>query len=232
MSGAALEAIALACTLGNRRLFVDLSFALDAGRWLMLTGSNGSGKSTLLRIVAGLVRPSSGEIRWRGQPRRAGDPQWHACLAYQGHATGWKEQLSARENLEMQAWLDRSGRLGDQIGTAVDAALDRVGLARQRRLQFARLSAGQRRRLGLARLALTPRPLWLLDEPTTALDTDGQRLFAELLDGHLADGGCAVVATHLEFPTASPSVPLRLGAPDDARPSASMAGAVAPGATR
>jgi heme exporter protein A len=228
MSGPALEAIDLGCTLGNRRLFAGLGFALDAGRWLMLTGPNGSGKSTLLRIVAGLVRPTAGEIRWQGHARRAGDPRWHACLAYQGHATGWKEQLTARENLEMQAWLDQPGASRDRLGTAVDAAIERVGLARQRRLPFARLSAGQRRRLGLARLALSPRPLWLLDEPTTALDTDGQRLFAELLDRHLAEGGCAMVATHLDFPTVSPSVPLRLGTragADEAAAAAPLSGA-------
>ncbi|HWS74335.1 MAG TPA: heme ABC exporter ATP-binding protein CcmA [Quisquiliibacterium sp.] len=220
MSAAALQAIDLGCTLGNRRLFGGLNFAVDPGRWLMLTGANGSGKSTLLRIVAGLVVPTAGEIRWQGLARRAGEPRWHASFVYQGHSAGWKEQLTTRENLEMQAWLDLAGRPRSDTGAAVDAAIERVGLVRQRRLPFARLSAGQRRRLGLARLALVARPLWLLDEPTTALDTDGQRLFAELLDRHLAGGGCAVVATHLEFPTASPSLPLHLG---PARPAADSA---------
>lgn len=211
MTDAALEAIDLGCTLGNRRLFAGLRFAVAPGRWMMLTGANGSGKSTLLRILSGLARPTAGEVRWQGQPCRAGDPAWHAALVYQGHSAGWKDQLTARENLEMQAWLDLPRALRSRTAGAVDAAIERVGLLRQRNLPFARLSAGQRRRLGLARLALAPRPLWLLDEPTTALDTDGQQLFAGLLDGHLAAGGCAVVATHLAFPTRTPSVPLHLG---------------------
>lgn len=211
MTSTALEARALACTLGNRVLFEGLEFALPAGRWLMLTGVNGSGKSTLLRIVAGLVPPISGEVLWRGRPRRPSDPGWHAAFAYQGHATGWKEVLSVRENLAMQASLDRPGTSPGAIDEEIDQAVARVGLSRQRKLAFGRLSAGQRRRVGLARLAMCPRPLWLLDEPTTALDTDGQRLFAGLLDAHLARGGCAVVATHLDFPTSSPAIPLRLG---------------------
>ena len=209
MTQPALEVTDLGCTLGNRRLFTGLAFSLPPARWLMLTGANGSGKSTLLRIVAGLVMPTQGQVRWQGSPRRAGDPGWNAAFVYQGHAPGWKDQLTARENLETQAWLDLPDRRA--ASAAVDAAIAEMGLQRQRNLPFARLSAGQRRRLGLARLALAPRPLWLLDEPTTALDTEGQKLFAGLLDRHLARGGCAIVATHLDFPTSSPSVPLRLG---------------------
>ena len=211
MSPAALEARELGCTLGNRKLFGALDFKLDAGHWLMLTGSNGSGKSTLLRILSGLVAPSAGEVLWRGLSRRPGDPQWHASFVYQGHSSGWKDLLTARENLLMQAWLDMPLAGLAQRTAAVDRAIERVGLMRQRNLLFTRLSAGQRRRVGLARLALSSRPLWLLDEPTTALDTDGQKLFAGLLDEHLLDGGCAVVATHLDFPTTSPAVALRLG---------------------
>ena len=112
----------------------------------------------------------------------------------------------------MQVWLDTAP--GDPAGheQALDAALERTGLTRQRRLPFTRLSAGQRRRLGLARLALSTRPLWLLDEPTTALDSDGQTLFAGLLDEHLARGGCALVATHLGLPVRTAGLQLRLGA--------------------
>ena len=201
----------LACTMGRRTLFAELAFGLDDGQWLRLTGDNGSGKSTLLRIVAGLIRPNAGEVVWSGARRRAGDPAWHAVMLYQGHATGWKELLSARENLLQQALLDLGPTL--DAGAAVDGALDRVGLGRQRHLPFARLSAGQRRRVGLARLAFSRRPLWLLDEPNTALDTDGQALFAALLDAHLAAGRCAIVATHLEVPTVHAGVTLRLSPP-------------------
>lgn len=211
MTAVALQAEALGCTLGNRELFADLAFTLADGHWLMLTGTNGSGKSTLLRILAGLVLPTSGTVRWRGVLRRQGDPGWNAQLAYQGHASGWKELLTARENLALQARLDRPDASDRELSDSAERAIARVGLVRQRNLPFGRLSAGQRRRLGLARLAMSMRPLWLLDEPTTALDTDGQRLFAGLLDEHLGEGGCAVIATHLDFPTRSPSIPLRLG---------------------
>jgi heme exporter protein A len=211
VSAAQLQARALGCTMGHRRLFERLDFSLAAGQWLMLAGPNGSGKSTLLRILAGLSSPDSGDVLWQDQPRRRGDPLWHATLLYQGHANGWKEQLGTRENLAMQAALDFGpGGLGS-TGREIDSALARVGLARQHRLPFARLSAGQRRRLGLARLALVRRPLWLLDEPTTALDSDGQQLFGELLDAHLDTGGCAVIATHLPFPAAREPQALRLG---------------------
>ncbi len=208
MSGAGLQVRALGCTVGNRRLFEALDFAVPCGSWTMLTGTSGSGKSTLLRIVAGLMPPSDGTVLWMGPERGRGDPAWHGALDYQGHASGWKDQLSTRENLAMQAWLD----VGQRSAQALDAALELTGLMRQRRLPFTRLSAGQRRRLGLARLALSTRPLWLLDEPTTALDSDGQALFAGLLDEHLARGGCALVATHLGLPVRTEALSLRLGA--------------------
>ena len=101
-----LACLGLACTLGTRRLFTDLEFTVESGQWLMLTGDNGSGKSTLLRIIAGLIRPDAGAVHWQGAPRKAGDPAWNAAMLYQGHATGWKELLTARENLQQQAWLD------------------------------------------------------------------------------------------------------------------------------
>jgi len=205
----ALEVRAVGCTLGNRVLFEGLGFTLPEGRWMMLAGPNGSGKSTLLRILAGLVVPNAGEVLWRGEARRTGDATWNGLFVYQGHATGWKTQLTVHENLLLQAALDRE----DPSGTVtIEDALARVGLARQRALPFGRLSAGQRRRVGLARLAMSRRSLWLLDEPTTALDGDGQQLFADLLESHLGAGGCAVVATHLDFPASSPAIELRLGA--------------------
>lgn len=204
----------LACTLGVRTLFDRLDLAVAPGQWLALVGPNGSGKSTLLRILAGLVRAQAGRIHWAGEPVRQGDPDWHARLLYQGHASGWKELLGARENLLAQAALDLPGQPAAERARRVDIAIERAGLGRQRHLPFGRLSAGQRRRIALARLALDNRPLWLLDEPNTALDSDGQALFASLLDAHLAAGGCAVVATHLPVPTTLPGCSLRL--PGDA----------------
>ena len=216
MTAVMLQAEGLACTVGYRTLFSGLRFSLRARQWLMLTGPNGSGKSTLLRLLAGLVAPAAGSVRWAGETRDAADPGWHARVLYQGHASGWKDQLTAAENLRMQAALDLGGT--QPAAARVADAMERVGLTRQRNLPFARLSAGQRRRLGLARLSLVRRPLWLLDEPTTALDTDGQRLFAGLLDEYLSGGGCAVIATHLEFPSVSPPVALRLGGAAGAEP--------------
>jgi heme exporter protein A len=205
-----LSAEGLVCSLGNRTLFKGLSLAVAPGQWLALTGENGAGKSTLLRILAGLLRPAAGTLHWQGRPMRAGDPFWHAQVLYQGHASGWKDLLSAEENLAQQAELDLAALGAAERRQRVDAALTRAGIARQRRLSFARLSAGQRRRVALARLALGPRPLWLLDEPNTALDADGQTLFAALLDEHLAAGGCAVVASHLPVPARHAGIGLRL----------------------
>jgi heme exporter protein A len=183
----------LSCAAGPRPLFTDLDFDLQPGRWTMLTGPNGSGKTTLLRAIAGLVRPLAGNLSWEGHPCRPASAEWHARFVYQGHAAGWKSEWTVAENLRAQVALD-SGR--SAAGPALDDAIARVGLERRRNLPFGRLSAGQRRRLSLARLALGARPLWLLDEPTTALDVDGQRILAELIDTHLDRGGCALIATH------------------------------------
>jgi heme exporter protein A len=192
----------LGCSAGVRPLFSGLSFDLQSGNWLRLAGPNGSGKSTLLRAISGLLRPSSGAVLWRDRPRRPDSPAWRGAMLYQGHASGWKDILTATENLLLQLTLDRGIRPGNN---EVADCLAEVGLARQARLAFQRLSAGQRHRLSLARLAIAHQTLWLLDEPTTALDADGQQLFGSILDRHLRKGGCALVATHLPIDCETPS---------------------------
>ena len=193
MTDRGLTVQSMTCAAGTRTLFQDLDLDLPAGQWTMLTGPNGSGKTTLLRAIAGLVRPVEGRLRWNGEAVSHADPRWRAQLVYIGHGAGAKSELTTRENLALQLGLDLpQGVPADRI----DQALDDVGLGRQRSLPFGRLSAGQRRRWGLARLRCIDRPLWLLDEPTTALDAQALSLLCEMLDAHLDQGGCALVATH------------------------------------
>lgn len=204
-----LETRALACAAGYRTLFASLDLRIAPGAWTMLVGANGSGKSTLLRTIAGLARPVAGEILWRGTPRRSDDAEWRAQCVYQGHAAGWKDAFDVRENLSTQLALDGL-RVRDD---ALDAAIERVGLVHQSKLPFARLSAGQRRRLSLARLSCShARKVWLLDEPGTALDADALRLLGGLIDAHLRDGGLALVATHQPLPCTE--IPTRLSLDD------------------
>jgi len=190
-----LEARALACTRGMATLFRDVSFVLDAGEWLAVRGANGSGKTTLLRCVAGLTRAETGAVE------RSGD------FVYAGHLPAINDSLDAAENLNSLLAL----RGVEAAAPAVDAAIDRVGLAKRRMLPARRLSAGQRRRIGLARLALDPAPIWILDEPLTALDDAGRSLFEELLHDHVRGGGLALVATHHDLAPA-PARELAIGA--------------------
>lgn len=207
MSGARLAARGLSCSRGPARLFRDVSFDVAAGEWLALRGPNGSGKTTLLRCVAGLTRAEAGEVLWDGEPTRRDPASFHAALLYAGHAAGIKDDLSAEENLQSSLAL----RGVASSAEAIESALADVGLAKRRRLPARRLSAGQRRRIGLARLALDPAALWALDEPLTALDDEGQRLFGRLLERHLAAGGLALMATHHDL-APGPARELRIGA--------------------
>ncbi|HXX82821.1 MAG TPA: cytochrome c biogenesis heme-transporting ATPase CcmA [Casimicrobiaceae bacterium] len=192
-----LEAQQLAAQRGGVPLFT-VAFALQRGEALVVTGANGSGKTTLLRIVAGLTLPAAGTLAWNGAAVTPFDPTLRAMTLYIGHATALKDELSAEENLVSLATLH---------GANVDAVQARAALAdwaleRHRSLPARVLSQGQRRRVGLARLRLVRRPLWVLDEPTTALDTAGVAILQELVAAHLAQGGVAVIATHhdLELP--------------------------------
>jgi heme exporter protein A len=202
-----LEARALACSRGAATLFRDITFSIAPGEWVAVRGANGSGKTTLLRCVAGLTRADRGEIRWDGESIRDARARFRANLLFSGHLPGIKDDLSAEENL--QGALALRGIRATLA--ACRAALSEVGLEKRRLLPARRLSAGQRRRIGLARLILDPAPLWTLDEPLTALDDDGQQLFARLLERHLARGGLALVATHHDL-ALTPTRELRIGA--------------------
>jgi len=185
----------LYCVRGERAVFGRLGFGLDDGQLLVLRGTNGSGKSSLLRLMAGLLRPAKGTIAWDGRPI-ARDPEGHnARLHYIGHLDAVKPGLSVFENLAFWSALSR----GHAKPAAVAGALARFGLARLADIPARMLSAGQRRRLALARILAAPASLWLLDEPTVSLDAESTALLTEALAEHLREGGLAVVATHAEL---------------------------------
>jgi heme exporter protein A len=190
-----LVAEKLVLSRGGRNVVDGVSFRLGAGEALVLTGPNGSGKTTLLRALAGFLGPLSGSIvvgdgtneRERGE-----------LVHFVGHHDGIKTHLTVAENLAFWgAYLDEPsrGRASD-AGAKLAAALDRFALAGLADIPAGYLSAGQKRRLGLARLAVAPRPVWLLDEPTVSLDTASVALLAAAVDAHVAGGGIAVIATH------------------------------------
>jgi heme exporter protein A len=175
------------CVRGGREVFSSLDFEVSDGEALAVTGPNGAGKTSLLRVVAGLLAHSAGSIGLEdGQPDLTLPEQTH----YLGHRDALKPALSVLENLDF--WCDF---LGGERGDAT-ANLAAVGLDHAAHLPAAYLSAGQRRRLSIARLLTIRRPIWLLDEPTAALDAAGQRLFAGLMSDHLARGGLIAAATH------------------------------------
>ena len=180
----------LLCVRGERRVFEGLSFALAAGGLLVLTGPNGSGKSSLLRIMAGLLRPAAGALLWNGTPV-ADDPDAHAVrLQYLGHLDAVKPVLSAAENLMFWAALHGGG------AAEVMRALDGFDLGALAEVPGRMLSAGQKRRVALARLLAAPAEVWLLDEPTVGLDGASLARLTGAIAMHRAQGGRMVVATH------------------------------------
>jgi heme exporter protein A len=186
-----IEAEDLHLWRGDVQVLRGLSFVASGGECLQVTGANGSGKTTLLRALCGLVPLERGRIRWRGTDITADPSAYHSELAYLGHDNGLKGDLTATENLRFGLGLRRRITATDCAG-----ALVRMGLAEHGDLPLRRLSAGQRRRVALARLSLTGAALWLLDEPASNLDAGGQLLLLQLLQAHVSAGGAAVVATH------------------------------------
>lgn len=182
---------------GRRVLFTGLGLAARPGQMLRVTGANGSGKTTLLRMLVGLTLPTAGRVLWRGEPLAQQREDFHAELAWLGHAASLKDDLSALENLQAIAMLG-----GDAVTRSeAAAALAEAGLQGRERLPARVLSAGQRRRVVLARLALPrPRALWVLDEPFNALDTAATDWLAGHVSAQLARGGIVVLTSHQALP--------------------------------
>lgn len=189
-----LEAADLKCERGGRTLFSSLSFSLQGGEALRIAGANGSGKTSLLRILCGLLFPAQGEVRWQCQPIQRLREEYSRRLAYVGHATGLKDELTAAENLGIACVLAGLAVSGQEVRES----LTRFAIPVEKPVR--ELSQGQRRRAALARLALSERvPLWLLDEPFAALDATATRLVEELLLGHVARGGAVAYTTHQDL---------------------------------
>lgn len=194
MAAPALTVTDLACRRAGRPVLAGLSFALAPGELLALTGPNGAGKTTLLRALALLLPADAGTIAWQGADVTADRDGWRAELAWLGHLDGLKGDLTVRENI-----LSASRLRGASLNLAADVAgaLALFDLAKLADRPARSLSAGQRRRAALARVAASKAKVWLLDEPLNALDTDAQKTLHAALDAHLAGGGLAIAATHL-----------------------------------
>lgn len=191
-----LQAHQLTCVRGERRLFRSVDFEVNAGDALRVAGENGSGKTSLLRILCGLTQPAEGEVRWHGRSIRALREDFCRNMIYLGHANGVKDDLLAWENIVLASTL--SGNPVTQ-GDAVHA-LKQLGLGRAVSLPTRVLSEGQRKRVALARLQLsTSAPLWILDEPFTALDQNSVAELCGTINRHLANGGMVIYTTHQEI---------------------------------
>ena len=204
-----LTAQGLACVRGDRLLFKDLGFVLEAGSLLYVLGENGSGKSSLLRMLCGLLMPEQGEILWAGKSIKSHAEQYLPNLKYLGHLNGLKDDLTALENLQMGARI--AGQ--DVTAAATLAALTAIGIARCANLPVRVLSQGQKRRVALAALWLIPSSLWILDEPFAALDVAATEVLAARISEHLAAGGMTVLTSHQDVPIkAKSTVTLSLSA--------------------
>ena len=176
---------------GDRHVLRGLDFEAIPGHCVLLTGRNGAGKTSLLRVIAGLLEPEEGEVRWRGQHAREIRDEFHAELAYLGHEPPLKGDLTGRENLRFATGIRRLVSPDE-----IDTALVRTGASPFADRPARTLSAGQKRRVALAGVLLTQAALWLLDEPATNLDADGQQLVSDLIAAHVGGNGMVVAAVH------------------------------------
>ncbi|ECG8258426.1 cytochrome c biogenesis heme-transporting ATPase CcmA [Salmonella bongori] len=183
-----LEARELHCERDERTLFCGLSFTVGAGEWVQITGGNGAGKTTLLRLLAGLARPDSGGVYWQGDPLHRVRDSYHQNLLWIGHQPGIKTRLSALENLR---FYHHDGNTAQCL-----EALAQAGLAGYEDIPVNQLSAGQQRRVALARLWLTRASLWILDEPFTAIDVNGVERLTRRMAQHVGQGGSVMLTTH------------------------------------
>ncbi len=186
-----LRAIDLECVKGYNSLFKNISFSLHTSEILQIQGTNGSGKTSLLRILTGLSQPETGEIFWEDTNIDVDRESYLENLIYIGHTNGLKAELSALENLQLSRQY-----LGKSNGKTTQHALEEVGLAGYEHILAHQLSAGQKRRVTLARLALNAAPLWILDEPITAIDVDGINAFEKTIETHVLNGGMVILTTH------------------------------------
>ncbi len=215
-----LEARAIGVERGGRRILDTVDFQVAAGQALIVTGPNGAGKSTLLRALAGLLPLCAGALVFTPgttlieASRDFAEMTPGECAHFVGHADGLKSSLTAFENLEF--WAHMLALLGADEGLSPRAALDLFGLGAKGDFPVGYLSAGQKRRVALARLFVAPRPLWILDEPATALDAASQARLAELMARHRAGGGAIVAATHAPLGLADANE-LRLGQTNEAK---------------
>lgn len=188
-------ALNLSCVRDERTLFSGLSFTIEPGEIVQIEGQNGAGKTSLLRILAGLSVPESGEVQWLGESIRRQREQFHQQLLFLGHLPGIKSVLTAYENLVF--YQPVNGTAGQE---AIYQALEQVGLLGYEDVAVAQLSAGQQRRVALARLWLSSAPLWILDEPLTAIDKQGVVTLMNLFEQHAQQGGMVLLTTHQDLP--------------------------------
>ena len=196
MSEPLLHVKQLFCERDDRVLIRDLAFALHSGEILQIEGPNGSGKTTLIRILCGLSEDYEGELQWRGHPRNSQYDNFRHEHLYFGHLTGIKTSLSPRENLRWILQLKGVEQRGSVLDQAIETALEQVGLASYEDVPVYALSAGQKRRVALARLRLEPAALWVLDEPFTAIDKKGVAELESLVQQHASAGGSVILTTH------------------------------------